>query len=241
MLDDDFELEEAREFWDDFAFEYTEIQNESQIQIVDDLGAFLAKDVLTPVETLIDLAGGSGKYLPALVPLSKRCLFVDFSDKMIALAKEKTSFHHIEFLTIEQNEFLRKTESRTYDIVFSAMNPAIRTKSDLDQIIRIAKQRVYLLRTVKNEDSLFSPFEAADQTLGWLSEYKSWLKRPYESHLFTYFFEEVVSKDFFQDYFKEELTPERLSLALEQFFSTDETVINRHQITFELLIIRINH
>ena len=58
---------EVAAFWDDFAAEYYQIQQESQVSIVTDVVAFLQDRRLLPVETVADLGGGSGRYLPPLV------------------------------------------------------------------------------------------------------------------------------------------------------------------------------
>lgn len=239
MIEDDLQVE--MDFWDDFALEYTAIQNESAINIVADVGKYLAKQIPIKVETLLDLAGGSGKYLPVLYPLTENYSLVDFSKEMIALARKKYPLEKIEFVINEQNRFLAQTANQTYDILFSAMNPAIRTKKDLKEIIRVTKQRVYLLRVIQDEDMLFSPFEEQNQDWTLMTQYKDWLDLPYQSHFFTYQLEETITKAFFEAYFEDDLAPKVLETALEEFFPIEETAINRKTITFELLIINVNN
>lgn len=238
MIEDDLQAE--MDFWDDFALEYTEIQNESAINIVADVGNYLTKQIPVKIETLLDLAGGSGKYLPVLYPLTENYLLIDFSKEMIALARKKYPLEKIEFVINEQNRFLSQTANQTYDLLFSAMNPAIRTKKDLKEIIRITKQRVYLLRVIQDEDTLFSPFEEQNQDWTLMTQYKDWLDLPYQSHFFTYQLEETITKTFFEAYFEDDLDPKVLETALEQFFPIEETAINRKTITFELLSINVN-
>lgn len=238
MIEDDLQAE--MDFWDDFALEYTEIQNESAINIVADVGNYLTKQIPVKIETLLDLAGGSGKYLPVLYPLTENYLLIDFSKEMIALARKKYPLEKIEFVINEQNRFLSQTANQTYDLLFSAMNPAIRTKKDLKEIIRITKQRVYLLRVIQDEDTLFSPFEEPTQDWTLMTQYKDWLDLPYQSHFFTYQLEETITKTFFEAYFEDDLDPKVLETALEQFFPIEETAINRKTITFELLSINVN-
>lgn len=239
MIEDDLQAE--MDFWDDFALEYTEIQNESAINIVADVGNYLTKQIPVKIETLLDLAGGSGKYLPVLYPLTENYLLIDFSKEMIALARKKYPLEKIEFVINEQNRFLSQTANQTYDLLFSAMNPAIRTKKDLKEIIRITKQRVYLLRVIQDEDTLFSPFEEPTQDWTLMTQYKDWLDLPYQSHFFTYQLEETITKTFFEAYFEDDLDPKVLETALEQFFPIEETAINRKTITFELLSINVNN
>lgn len=239
MTEDD--LQEEIDFWDDFALEYTQIQNESALNIVSDVGNYLAKQIPMKTETLVDLAGGSGKFLPVLYPLTSNYLLVDFSKEMIALAQKKYPIEKNGFIISEQNRFLAQSASQTYDILFSAMNPAIRTKKDLNEIIRVTKQKVYLLRVIQEEDALFGPFEEPSQDWDLMAQYKNWLDLPYQSHFFTYQLEEVITKVFFEAYFEDDLSPKILEMAVEKFFSTKTIAINRKTITFELLSINVNN
>ncbi|MGL4481560.1 MAG: SAM-dependent methyltransferase, partial [Lactococcus garvieae] len=57
------EEQELVYFWDDFAEEYEEIQQESPFPIAQELGKFLVQEKILPCQTLLDIAGGSGRYL----------------------------------------------------------------------------------------------------------------------------------------------------------------------------------
>ncbi|MFC7056745.1 class I SAM-dependent methyltransferase [Enterococcus alcedinis] len=231
------ELNEEQDFWDEFAGEYTAIQSESQVNIVGDISAYLAGEISSPVDTLVDLAGGSGKYLLGLESLTKKYILVDFSKEMIRLAQTSFPMSQADFQLMDQASFLSRTSNQSYDVLFSAMNPAIRTKNDLNEILRITKKRVYLLRLVQEEESLFSPFEEENDELKLMARYKNWLDTPYQSHYFTYRVEEVITKDFFYDYYSDQLAPVVLEQALQQFFPVQDTAINHKLLTFELLSI----
>lgn len=56
--------QELAEFWDEFAEEYEEIQQESPFPIARELRDFLVQEGLFPCQTFLDIAGGTGRYLP---------------------------------------------------------------------------------------------------------------------------------------------------------------------------------
>lgn len=233
------ELNEAQDFWDEFAADYTAIQSESQVSIVADVSAYLTAELSSPVDTLVDLAGGSGKYLPGLESLAKKYILVDFSKEMIRIAQTSYPTSQAAFQLMDQASFFARTSDQSYDVLFSAMNPAIRTKNDLNEILRVTKKRVYLLRLVQEEESLFSPFEEENDELRLMARYKNWLNIPYQSHYFTYRIEEVITKDFFYDYYSDQLAPVILEQALQQFFPVQDTAMNHKLLTFELLSINL--
>ncbi len=49
--------------WDEFAEEYYEIQQESQVTIAEDVKNYLKTEKVLPAETAADVAGGSGRFL----------------------------------------------------------------------------------------------------------------------------------------------------------------------------------
>ena len=55
--------QELAEFWDEFAEEY-EIQQESPFPIARELRDFLVQEGIFPCQTFLDIAGGTGRYLP---------------------------------------------------------------------------------------------------------------------------------------------------------------------------------
>lgn len=56
--------QELAEFWDEFAEEYEEIQQGSPFPIARELRDFLVQEGLFPCQTFLDIAGGTGRYLP---------------------------------------------------------------------------------------------------------------------------------------------------------------------------------
>ena len=80
-------MSEEQEFWDDFAAEYAEIQQESQLTIAEDLATFLKTNGILPISSFVDLAAGSGRYIPAILPDTERYLAIDFSVEMLKAAR----------------------------------------------------------------------------------------------------------------------------------------------------------
>lgn len=54
--------QELAEFWDEFAEEYEEVQQESPFPIARELRDFLVQEGLFPCQTFLDIAGGTGRY-----------------------------------------------------------------------------------------------------------------------------------------------------------------------------------
>ena len=58
------EEQELVYFWDGFAEEYEEIQQESPFPIAQELGKFLVQEKILPCQTLLDIAGEAGVTCP---------------------------------------------------------------------------------------------------------------------------------------------------------------------------------
>ncbi|MHC5267841.1 methyltransferase domain-containing protein [Enterococcus sp. LJL98] len=233
------ELAEAKAFWDDFAKEYTDIQAESQIALVEDLTQYFQEASVFPAKTFLDLAGGSGKFIPTFESLVGSYHLVDFSKEMLTLAQKQYPDSDVVFIESDQNAFFAKTPDKSYDVVFSAMNPALTTAFSLNELLRITKKRAYILRLIEEKDALFSSLEEPVVTKEAMENYKKWLKSPYQSKVFRYHIEERIDKSFFLEYFEGEFSKEQLELLIKERFKDAETVKNQRRLTFELLSIKI--
>ncbi|MEL5941081.1 methyltransferase domain-containing protein, partial [Tetragenococcus halophilus] len=114
-------LKEIKQFWDDFAREYTDIQEESQLTIQKDVLDFFNKQGILPQNNLLDLAGGSGKYVPYFISQLQNYVLVDLSSEMLKLASNKYPYKNLSLIESSQQSFLQQTKDHTFDIVFSAM------------------------------------------------------------------------------------------------------------------------
>lgn len=233
------ELEEMIAFWDDFADDYDSIQEESATTLLDDLNTFVKKQPLFPVSSFLDLAGGTGKYIEVFLPLVERYTLVDFSPRMLNIARKKAKHSNVTFIEQTQASFLAQTRDCSFDVVFSAMNPALDTPKQLQELLRIAKKAVYLLRLVADEDVLFSPLE--EKPFNLMHQYKKWLHcMPFQVVEFVYLLEETIEKSFFYEYFSEEIPYATLEKIAATYFKTDSTFLNPRQVIFELLIIPVS-
>ncbi len=223
-------------FWDEFAKDYTEIQVETQTTIVTDTVSFLKNCGWLPCDTFLDLAGGSGKYVGAILPEVVGYTLVDFSPQMLKIAKKTFTDAALELVCQDQQLFFEQTPDEKYDLLFSAMNPALRTAEDIEQCLRIAKKAACILRVVKEEDELFSPYEEPDADLVLMEQYKNFLTQPYISHVFEYHYSESISKEFFKSYFAGDLSENLLNEALRPFLK-NKVLENVTTICFELLVI----
>lgn len=233
------DLDEIKQFWDDFAGEYNDIQNESQLSIQEDVVAYLRRQEFLPQGSFLDLAGGSGKYVPYFIPYVKNYVLLDLSSAMLQIASSNYSYSNLTLIESSQQAFLSQTKDHSFDIVFSAMNPALNSIKQLEEIIRISKKYVCILRLVQEEDQLFSPIEeklyGKPAELAWMTSYKKWLKTPFHTKIFYYKVSEKISADFFRLYFANELKPKKLDKTVDQLFQGKKEIKNTTNYAFELL------
>ncbi|AYW48621.1 hypothetical protein C7K38_09710 [Tetragenococcus osmophilus] len=233
------DLNEVKQFWDDFAEEYTKIQAESQLPIQKDVVHFLREKGILPQERFLDLAGGSGKYIPYFLPYVQNYVLLDISSEMLQLAASTYPSSYLSFVESSQQDFLTQAKDNSYDIVFSAMNPSLDSADQLKEMGRIAKKYVCILRLVEETDQLFTPIEeklyGKPEELAWMASYKEWLNRPFDTKYFYYTVDERISSDFFSLYFTDELTIEQIQQKVNKLFQDKKEVINSTSYTFELL------
>ncbi|MGK0551454.1 methyltransferase domain-containing protein [Enterococcus faecalis] len=225
-------------FWDDFAEEYAEIRQASTVPVVDTLKHYLLQQQILPCGTFLDLAGGPGNYLTAFQELVTAYTLVDISSQMLALAQGKCQ-KHARLLHASQAEFL--SNASTYNVVFTAMNPALRTSAELYELLQLATSWCLIFRMVKEDDELFSHYESVEDPDWQLNEvYKTYLTEeqiPFQSKMFTFEWIEEVDQQLFSDYFEEKFTHETLQLLIAQHFGKHTVRSVKHTVTYELLLI----
>ncbi|MGM0167590.1 hypothetical protein IGI39_002574 [Enterococcus sp. AZ135] len=233
-------LNDLKTFWDDFAEDYEAIQQESSFPIAEDLRDFLLEEAIIPCRSFLDLAGGTGRYLSVLQDYVEKYDLVDISEEMLKLAAEKSS-EHVQLVNQAQETFFRQNKQR-YDLVFSAMNPALKTKMDLLDLCQSSQNWCLLLRVVKDEDQLFSPYEEKNPDLLLNSHYKTFLDEleiPYLTKRFAYTKQEKISRNFFQEYFAEDFSFEKLTAISEKNFGISQQKNNWHFLDFELIYFHV--
>ncbi|WP_288226139.1 bifunctional 2-polyprenyl-6-hydroxyphenol methylase/3-demethylubiquinol 3-O-methyltransferase UbiG [uncultured Enterococcus sp.] len=233
-------LNELEVFWDEFAEEYEVIQQESIFPIAEELRDFLLEQALLPCQSLVDLAGGSGRYLPSLQKYAAHYDLVDLSREMLKIAKAKADAN-VRLIKQTQEAFLATNKQR-YDVAFSAMNPALQTKAELLDFCQASKDWCLILRVVKDEDQLFSPYEEKNPDLLLNERYKNFLNElgiPFYTRIFSYTNQEEISRDFFQEYFADDFSTVELRGIIEKTFGNALQKNNQQFLDFELIYFQV--
>ncbi len=148
--------QELAEFWDEFAEEYEEIQQESPFPIARELRDFLVQEGLFPCQTFLDIAGGTGRYLPFFQEQVTEYTLADISQRMLEIAEAKAQ-SNVVFLHQSQERLIET--GKKFQVVFSAMNPALDTPEKVNALCQLSEEWCLIFRLVEEQDSLFSPFE----------------------------------------------------------------------------------
>lgn len=233
-------LNELEVFWDEFAEEYEAIQQESTFPIAEDLRGFLLEENILPCQTFLDLAGGTGRYLTAIQQYVEKYDLVDISEEMLKLAGDKAG-KNVQLIKQDQETFLRQNK-HSYDITFSAMNPVLQTKAAFQNFCQASRDWCLILRVVKDEDQLFSPYEEKNPDLLLNERYKDFLAEldiPYHTKKFSYTKSEKVSREFFQEYFADDFPPVKLAEIIESTFDDTQQKSNQQFLAFELIYFQV--
>lgn len=238
--------DEIKQFWNEFTHEYYTIQQESFATITTDVAEYLYQSGVFPAQDIVDLAGGYGKYIPAFLPYTQQYHLVDIAPNMIQLAKELYQEPKLTFIEASQLDFLTYSVANQYDCVFSALNPALETKAELDRLLAIAERYVCLLTITKDCDTLFETIEtklgeASQFPTPFFQQLPEWLKAEgwaWHQKTFTYTKEEQYEKTFIQEYFLDErqVNPS-LTPYIETLFGDRLQQASTHTIEFTLWVI----
>lgn len=234
----------TKEEWDDFTEEYYEIQQESFATITTDIADYLTQIGVLPTQDFVDLAGGYGKYIPAILPAVEQYHLVDFSKKMLQKAAELYSKDNIQFIHTTQLDFFTYSAFNQYDCLFSALNPAMNSIEDLIQALRVAERYVCLVDLVEDTEELFTTIETklygkpAPSFLTTVVQFANENGLPWHQKEFTYTQTELLEKSFVLDYFAQELEafPEFMTM-IEHYFSDQTKKESTHTVTFSLVVL----
>lgn len=233
-------LNELEAFWDEFAEDYEAIQQESTFPIAEELRDFLIKENILPCQTFLDLAGGTGRYLTTVQQYVEKYDLVDFSEEMLKLAADKAG-DNVQLIKQDQETFLH-WDKHSYDIAFTAMNPAIQTKEEFLDFCQVSKNWCLILRVVKDEDQLFSSYEDKNPDLLLNDRYKIFLNElniSYHTKIFSYTKQEDISREFFQEYFADDFSPAKLAAIIESTFDDAQQKSNQQFLNFELIYFKV--
>lgn len=230
-------------FWDDFADTYAEIQEESQLPIAKDLVAYLREINLLPLDTFVDFAAGSGKYVAAFYPFVQRYVALDFSQEMLRIIRQRVPDPQEKIIRTKKDQQSFLADPTVYPCIFTAMNPAL---IDEESLLRFCQKTTCLLilRVVEESEDLFQPFEIpaeANDALELNNTYKRWLDQagiPWKSQQFAYVVTEVIDQPTFRAYFADDYAPSTLDTICQQVFEQKQHRISTTKIVFELLIVQ---
>ena len=149
-----------KEEWNTFAKDYYESQKESSTTIVEDIVAYLKARIYYAASKphSQDVAGGAGRYLPLAKEIEQYEL-IDFSEEMLVYAEHEAQvlgLNNCQFILQDLASFLQ--EEKTYELVFSAANPALASCEQLEKL-RGKRRACLILRVVSSEDNVFVPLE----------------------------------------------------------------------------------
>lgn len=233
----DENLQELEEFWDDFASEYESIQQESNFPIAEALKQFLIEKNILPSATFLDLAGGSGRYLTSFQDVVEDYTFVDLSKEMLAIAMTKQKNPKVQFTHQDQETFFQRN-SQTFDVVFTAMNPAFITNDDLLNFTNQSHGWCLILRLVEQTDSLFSPYEPANEEPNLTESYQQFLDEvgiSFNTQDFVFSSTEEFTREFFEAYFEDDYSSQQLKQMADKVFGQNESYTNQQTVRYQLL------
>lgn len=237
-----------KEEWNLFAKDYYESQKESSTTIVEDVGAYLQNESLLPAGSFADVAGGAGRYLPLAKEIEQYEL-IDFSEEMLVYAEHEAQglgLNNCQFILQEFTSFLH--EEKTYDVVFSAANPALITCDQLEKLRSKATKACLILRVVASEDDVFVPLE---RRLGIetsdphtspviMDRFETFLSKkhlPYKRQEFSYDSQEEITASFLRAYYEEIQDDPHFQSSLQELFKNSETIQSTNKLTYRLLTI----
>ncbi len=238
-----------QDYWNQFAAEYIAIQAESTIPIAQDAAAYLIQQNILPTLHFCDLAGGSGRYLPAFLPHVAEYTLLDFSEKMLANAAQKVPIRKKEQVHLQletQSSFLATTQTnRVYDVLFSAMNPALNELPLLLEIEKKARRFVVLLRVTNEQDTLLPKLAKLareptnpDPTWTWMESYANYLERhgrQTTSKQFDYSWTENLDKSLIVHAYSKQIGAQQLNELLLPYQNEQQEIVIHCHLQWSLL------
>ena len=233
--------------WDEFAEEYYEIQQESQVTIAEDVKNYLKTEKVLPAETAADVAGGSGRSLSLAKEINRYDL-IDFSSGMLENAKkeaEKNELPNVSFIKQSLEEFIQSNE--TYEMVFTAANPALVHLIQLEKLMKKSSKWCVIIRVVESIDDVFYPIE---KQLGMIEEDPNTspvVMDQFETYLidegfkvkkkdFTYFTQESITEELMKLYYDAYAKDPVVTRYIRKLFSEKREILSTTKLTYRLLL-----
>lgn len=233
--------EADRVFWNEFAPEYIQAQEASQLPFVTDIIGYLNQIHILPGRVL-DIGGGAGRFAIPMAKKGSKVCMVDISDKMLDYVKKQNVLN----LSLEQKtwpEIASETHDQ-YDVVFSSMLPSLHP-TELVQYNKLARRNAVLVRQIKKSESVFDQLDQMfDNYVPYSPQNDLTIMAGFQDQLaklgleftvknFHYErFEKLTKDDAVWDAFGEDLDAhqlERFHHQLDKWF-TAQTVLYNHQV-----------
>ncbi len=130
------------ECWDKAASTYDDLESceDYMKQVNTVLGDLKQKGALSPENTVLDVACGTGTYAVRMAPLCREVVALDVSQAMLKQLRqkqEKLGIKNIRTIHADWNSFQIQEK---FDLVFVSMTPILRSLDNLDRFLEISKK-----------------------------------------------------------------------------------------------------
>lgn len=242
-----------KEAWNDFAETYYEIEQQSQLPYVTEVLEFLQQQDLLPA-TLLDLGCGAGRFTVPFAQLGVEVTAVDFSDKMLAILKQrveqtKTTAN----IQIQQKSWqdLVRAQVQVPNLWLS-MLPDV-TPQQMQTISRLVTETLFIFRLVEVNDPLLTPLlseltlppERPEIQPELMTQYQAILQSEFthsQTQAFNYQVTETLSEAELAAYLEDypEMTPEKLVILQSRLQPEVKQgqLLSQLNYRFELLILQ---
>ncbi len=133
--------------WDKGADSYDDLLKEPDYKA--QLDAILCRlrsnGILKKEYTILDIACGTGIYPIMLSPYFKHIWAIDISKKMLKIFEKKLADYDIKNCSLISSDWRQYDFKRTFDIVFSSMNPLLGDYRNIDKMLTISRHFLILI------------------------------------------------------------------------------------------------
>lgn len=158
------DCEDAEKKWDDKAAMYNASQKRQGLDDSTKMAEMLHEKQRLMKGNVLDVGGGTGLYAIPFASYAKSVTITDLSANMLSYAKENAlnaGLHNLEYVKLDWNQANLEELGwkNRFDLVYSAMCPAIRSGESIDQMITASKNWCCVNRFVKMKDSVAERIE----------------------------------------------------------------------------------
>ena len=204
---------DAEKKWDVKAAQYNASQKRQGLDDSNKMAEMLHQKQRLMKGAVLDVGGGTGLYAIPFASYAKSVTVTDLSTNMLSYAKENAidaGLNNLEYVKLDWNKANLEEMGwkNHFDLVYSAMCPAIRSGESVDKMIAASKNWCCVNRFVRMKDSATDSIEK-------ISHYS----KPYDPHnnrqriqeIFNYLWEKGYEPEI--DYYEE---------TVEKLYTVDE-------------------